>query len=290
MHSTGQTAAARTGILIALCFVAGCAQQRVAQPPAIAAAAVEANRRADAQVRRGDLESAVQQYREALRLAQSIEDADAIAANAINLSIVYQRLGRSDEARGVLAPLADQSPLAFSAQRLAQADVRRAVLDIEQKRGDSAATWLVQAERHCQAGCQLAAVIQNLRGQLALDAGRFDAAGASAQLALAAARAANDRLETANALRLAGNAAMGAGDNARAMASFNEALAIDHELAQPRKILLDLTGLGHAARRAGDLPAARSAFDRALAVAVAERDTHAAAELRALVSALEAQK
>ena len=283
------TPPAIAGIALAVCLLAGCAQPPVAPPlPPRAAAAIDANQRAGSYFRRGDFELAAQQYREALRLAQSIEDADTIAANAINLSVAYQRLGRHDDARAVLAASIDGSALSFSQSRLAQAALRRAVLDFEQKRGASAAEWLARAESQCTQGCAIAAAIHNLRGQLELGAGRFDAAAANAQLALAAARAGADPIETANALRLAGHAAIAGGNGGGAITSLNEALAIDHGLAQPHKILLDLTALGRAYALAGDTSAARGYFERALAVANAERDTTAASELRQLAAALPA--
>jgi tetratricopeptide (TPR) repeat protein len=75
-----------------------------------------------------------------------------------------------------------------------------------------------------------------VRGQLALDAGRLDQASASAKTALAASRASDDRAETANALRLLGTVSIRSGDAAAAAAYLGEALAIDKDLAAPRKI------------------------------------------------------
>ena len=89
-----------------LALLTACAAPPPASPPVSGEVAViEANRRADAYLRGGDLEGAARQYREAIRLARSVEDAESIATNAINLSIVYQRLGRADDARASLALL-----------------------------------------------------------------------------------------------------------------------------------------------------------------------------------------
>src|SRR5215472_2207474 len=102
-----------------LALLAGCvAPPQGTPPPAGEAAMIEANRRADAYLRSGDLEGAARQYREAVRVARSVEDPEGIATNAINLSIVYQRLGRPEDARASLAPLLEGSPLAFPSDRL----------------------------------------------------------------------------------------------------------------------------------------------------------------------------
>ena len=248
---------------------------------------IEANRRADAYLRSGNLESAARYYREAIRLAQSVEDAEGIAANAINLSIVYQRLGKPDDARASLAPLFEQSQLSFSADRLAQASLRHSVLDLEERRLASSNEWVDRAAAHCgRRGCAVAGAIHNVKGQLALEAGRLDLAAASAKAALNASRGSDDRAEVANALRLLGATAIRAGDANAASGYLEEALAIDRELAAPRKIHLDLIGLGRASALRGDRSAARSFYERARVVSEADRDAKGVAEARALSEAL----
>ena len=63
-----------------------------------------------------------------------MEDANGIAANAVNLSIVYQRQGKYEEARASLAPLLERATLAHAPERRAQAALRRAVLDLDERR------------------------------------------------------------------------------------------------------------------------------------------------------------
>ena len=281
----------RAGLLLflvaGLALLAACAQQPGKPLAAREAEAIEANRRAELRFRSGDFDGAVQQYQEALRIAQSIEDVDGIAANAINLSIAYQRLGKHAEARASLAPVLDQSRLSFPPARLAQAALRRAVLDFDERRYANAAEWIEKAATWCgQQGCTLSAAINNVRGLLALEAGRTDAAAASARAALNASRRSGDRVEAANAMRLLGNVAIRSGDAAAALAPLTEALAIDQGLALPRKIYLDLVSLGRASALAGERARARSYYERALAVSEADRDVKAAGEVRDLIGAL----
>lgn len=273
--------------VVACALLGACAQQPVNPLAARLAAAVDANRKAESYFRSGDFGGAAEHYREALRIAQSIEDADGIAANAINLSIAYQRLGRHADARASLSPVLDQARLTFPAPRLAQAALRRAVLDLDERRYASATEWLDRAASWCgEQGCALAAAIHGVRGQLALEQGRADAAAASANAALAASRANGDRVEAANALRLLGNAAIRAGDAAGALVPLGEALAIDRELALPRKIYLDLVAMGRASALRGERALARTYYERALAVSEADRDSQGAAETRDLIKAL----
>jgi tetratricopeptide (TPR) repeat protein len=271
---------------LACAFVASCAQAPAAPNLAQPAAAMEANRRAESYLRRGDLDSAALHYREALRVSQSLEDADGIAANAINLSVVYQRQGKYEEARASLAPVLERATLNHAPARRAQAALRRAVLDLEERRHAGAAEWAERAAGWCGRPCALTAAIQNVKGQLALEAGRHDAATAAARSALAASRATGDRAEAANALRLLGTAAVAAGDGAAALAPLREALAIDRDLGMPRKIHLDLIGLGRASALRGEREVARAYYERARVVSVADRDAAGAAEARALIDAL----
>jgi tetratricopeptide (TPR) repeat protein len=277
--------------LVACALLAACARAPAPSAPEQPArvqssAAMEANRRAEMALRRGDYEVAALHYREALRRSLALEDADGIAANAINLSIVLQRQGKLEEARASLAPLLERATLSYPPERRAQAALRRAVLDLEERRAADAAAWAERAAAWCGQPCALAAAIQNVKGQLALEAGRHGEAADAAKGALAAARAASDDAEAANALRLAGMAAVAAGDGTAALASLTEALAIDRSLGMPRKITLDLIGLGRASALQGERDAARAYYERALAVSEADRDAAGASEARALAAAL----
>jgi tetratricopeptide (TPR) repeat protein len=269
--------------LIALLL--GCAQPPKNTTAARQEAALEANRKGEAYVRHGELESAARSYREALRLSQSLEDAEGIAANAINLSIVRQRQGRFADARASLAAVLEQPNLRFSQLRLAEVSLRHALLDLDQNRFAGANEWVNQAGKHCGERCPLSGAIHNVRAQLALQAGRVEEAAAAARSAQDASRTAGDRPELANALRLLGISALQKGDAAAARTHLEQALAIDRELGASRKIALDLLALGRAAALGGDRDAARAYYTRAMAVSEADRDNAGVAEARAMLDA-----
>jgi tetratricopeptide (TPR) repeat protein len=273
---------------LACALLAACSQPPVKLAPEGTTAVIEANRKADNYFRNGNLNNAARYYLEAIRLAQAVEDADGIAANAVNLSIVQQRLGRYAQARASLALILDQrGKLIFPQERLSQAALRRAVLDMDEQQFSSAAEWVERAANYCgRSSCPLLAGIHNVRGQLALESGQIEAATASAKAALSASRGTGDRAETGNALRLLGLAALRKGDAAAALGFLDEALVIDRELALPRKIYLDLVGLGRAKASSGERDAARSFYERALTVSDADRDLQGTAAARALIEGL----
>jgi hypothetical protein len=127
---------------LGLAVLASCAQNPQAQQPASnaarQAAALDANRKGEAYVRHGELESAARSYAEALRLSQSLEDPEGIAANAVNLSIVRQRQGRFSDARAALGAVTEQRNLRFTPVRQAEAALRYALLDLDERKFDSA--------------------------------------------------------------------------------------------------------------------------------------------------------
>jgi len=273
-------------LALLLLALAGCASPPAKNSTAARQeAAIEANRKGEAYVRHGELESAARSYREALRLSQSLEDADGIAANAINLSIVRQRQGRFNEARESLNAVLDQPNLRFSSVRLTEVSLRHALLDLDQNRFAAAADWVGRAAQHCGERCPMSSTIDNVRAQLALQAGRVEEAAAAARSAQRASEATGERSEMANALRLLGIAALRAGDFSAARPHLEQALAIDREIGAPRKIALDLLSLGRAAALAGEGEAARAFYARALAVSQADRDDAGAAEARAMLDA-----
>jgi tetratricopeptide (TPR) repeat protein len=273
-------------IATTLAVLAGCSQSPKSESTAARQlAAIEANRKGETYVRHGELENAARSYQEALRLSQSLEDAEGIAANAINLSIVRQRQGRFADARASLAAVLEQPNLRFSSARLAEVSLRQALLDLDERRFSSAQDWVTKATQHCATRCPLSGAIHNVRAQLALQAGQNDDAAASARAAHDASRAAGERAELANALRLLGLTALRRGNAVDARAHLEQALVLDREIGAPRKIVLDLLALGRAAALGGERDAARAYYARALAVSEADRDSAGAAEARALLDA-----
>lgn len=240
----------------------------------------QAETRAAALVKSGDYASAARQYAEAVRIATSLENADAIASNAINLSIVQQWLGRDADARAALAAVLDDPYTPFSERRKLQAELRRAILELGDGNIGAAAIWAGQAERRCAAtNCEYAATILNVRAQVELDSGRAAEAARLAQSAAERSRGTANRAESANALRTLGRARLAQQQPAAALEPLRQALELDREIGDPRKILADLAELARAAEGAGDAASARDYKERSLAVSKAMNGRGAEAAL-----------
>ncbi len=247
--------------------------------------AIEVNNRAATLFARGDYRGAVALYRQALELERSVENEDGIAANLINLSIAYQRLGERQAAAAAIGEILDGTQLAFPPTRVAEAALRDAILKLDGGDAQAAAQSLERARSACARPCRFAGKLLNLEAQIAYSRSAFEPAGEAAARALGANREAGDRDEVANSLRLVGAAALETGSFEKAEAPLREALQIDKELALPARILRDLVLLGRAAQARGDAPQARAYFERSLAVARAIPDAGAVAEISGLLRA-----
>jgi tetratricopeptide (TPR) repeat protein len=269
-----------------LALAAGCGSKPVAAPPQSQSQSqsrlADAEGRAAALMRAGDLDGAARQYDEAARLAASVENADAVAANSINQSIVYQWMGRDADARDALARVLDDPRRPFSERRRLQAELRRAIVELALQNPITAATYADRAAKRCaDLSCEYGPTIMNVQAQIALETSQPASAEALAQKAADRARSRNDRAETANALRLLGKARRLQNNPAAAIAPLEQALAIDRDLADPRKILADLTELSLASSSSGNKEAARDYYERAVTVSRAVHDTRGLAEVEA---------
>jgi len=274
-------------LVLAMGMTAGCSGTKPPAAPAQTSSQsqsrlADAEQRAAVAMRSGDLEGAARQYGEAARLAATVENTDAVAANAINQSIVYQWMGRDAEARDALARVLDDPRRSFSERRRLQAELRRAIVELALQNPVSAATFAERAAQRCaNFSCEYAATILNVQAQIALEAQRAAEAEQLATRAAERARSRSDRAETANALRLLGKARRVQNNPQAAIQPLEQALAIDRDLADPRKILADLTELSLANSAAGNRDAARDYYERALTVSRALQDTRGLAEMEA---------
>jgi tetratricopeptide (TPR) repeat protein len=280
----------RRALHLAVCvlavLLAGCAGRSEPQVvlPAKRLQAIEANNRASALAQRGDYAAAADEFRRALEIERSTENEDGIAANLINLSIVYQRLGERAAARAAVAEILDDATLRFPPGRVAEAALRNAILLVDERQFDAAAKAIERARAACPGSCALAGKIDNVAAQLALLQGQHEAARTAASRALGANRSRADREEIANSLRLLGAVALESGRPAEVEPLAREALELDKQLAVPAKIFRDLVLLGRAAKAAGRAEEAARYFGRALVVARAAGDRNATAEVQSLLA------
>ena len=228
---------------------------------------LDLNDRARRAVGTGELRRAAAYYREAVRLAESIEDFRAIAINSLNLAATLHALDEVELAHRALDRVL-AAPARFDEALVAEAAGRKALLALQAGELDVAEQWLGRAEAGCRLpACRSQTALLTLRGHLQLERGSAAEARTIFARSLAASRAEGNREEEANSLRLDGRAATRAGEHGQAEAQLKQALEIDKALALPRKISQDLLALAELELARGAGAAARDYGQRALDVA-----------------------
>jgi tetratricopeptide (TPR) repeat protein len=240
-------------------------------PPVRSAAEIQAvgfNTQGMDRYKAGDLPRSLAFFEQALAVAQSIEDDDAIAAARLNLSMVYLGMGRQDEALKQLDLVLDERRLAFSADRRAEAALRRAMA-VQASDRAGADQSLDRAGTICGGSCSMKGKILNLKAYMALSGGRAEEGLRLAQQAQSALGK-TDTLEKANALRLQSSAYIALKTPAAAIPLLQEALKMDKAAGASEKIYQDLLLLGQASADKPEL--ARDYWVRAHEVAVASKN------------------
>lgn len=262
---------ARRLIACVLCVAGAVLLGACSTPPARSAAQIQAQglgTQGMDRVKAGDLPRALAFFQQGLVVAQSIEDEDAIAAARLNLATVHVGLGRQDEALKQLDMVLDEPRLAFSADRRAEAALRRAMA-VQASDPASAQQSLDRAAALCGSSCSVNGKILNLKAYAALNAGRGEEGLRLAQQAHSALPK-DDALERANALRLQSSAYIALKTPAAAVPLLQEALKLDKAAGASEKIYQDLLLLGHASKDKPEL--ARDYWARAHDVAVAAKN------------------
>jgi tetratricopeptide (TPR) repeat protein len=240
-------------------------------PSRIERDAVAMNERAARAFRAGDYEQARRLYGEALRLDESIDNAEGAAVNVLNLARVEQAAGRANASHALLdRVLADTTR--YPASSRAEASARKAQYALAAKDPAATQSWVETGLAHCGPGCPAAATLHNLAALAALERGAPGAAMEQAHKALGAAKDESGRSERANAFRILGRARLAQGDPARAQQDLSQALGIDQALGLPERIFSDLVLLGDASLRQQRRDEARAFYERALGVGNAQRD------------------
>ncbi|MBI5625968.1 MAG: hypothetical protein HY935_02020 [Nitrosomonadales bacterium] len=243
--------------------------------------------RADAAFLQGEFESAKNDYLQALRINQSVENAAEIAIIRFNLARAFHELAYPEQAHLQLDTLFSEPALPYPPATLAAAAALKSQYYLEGKESSLALSWIEKGEGYCQKKCTVAGSLLLLRAQLAQRDNRLDEAQKFADDAVAALKPGMQQMELANAHRLSGEISLAKNDSARAIHSFQQAHAIDRKLGIPGKIRLDLMRLGASHERAGAAAAALSYYSRALTVSEAMGSKQGADEVRGLLKALQ---
>jgi len=269
-------------------LLAGCGGARQLYRSAPLEREIELNRKATTAFERGQHETALSGYREALRISRAIEHVDGIAANLLDLAAVYRVIGDGEKAALAADEILTEGKLAFSPVQRSSAAYLRALLFTDQNALTDASRLAAQARALCrESACGQEGRIVNLQARIAFLAGDRAAALAAAFEALALNREVKADEETANSLRIAADVRSVFGELAKAREGYEEALVLDKKLGLAAKIRLDLIRLGDVAAGQGRGEDARVYYRRALDASRGAADEPGTAEAVERIRGLE---
>jgi len=276
----------RLALIVLLALLGACSSAPPPSLPPAEEAAIVLDQRGQDAFRRGDMNTALAAYEEALRLYSSVENAAGAAVELLNIATVHHQLGQRERAIQSLDDLLTLRT-AVPARLKVEAAYRRAYFDFDVGNFADAVTWLERAQEWCaNDGCDAAGRIQNLQARLAFARGDVAAAERDARRGLEQNRRRADAIEEANSLRILADAAARRGQAAQAFAFYEQALALDKQAAQPRKIALDLLGASRSLVAQGKSAEAIDYAQRALRVAESVGDERGREEAKALLQSL----
>ncbi len=241
-------------------------------------AAIDFNQKADSAFRSGNYKRALDFYGEALRISSSIENADGIAVNLMNMAVVYRKLGDRENAHKCVDEILNSRYIIFDPSYLSGAAFIKAVLYTNEGKYPSAIEWTDKALNFCKSEkCGEKGRIYNLKAKIALINGLPGPALAFASEGLRWNRKLEDRQEEANSLRLLADAKTAAKAYGEATDFYREALTIDKDMGLSAKIAADLFGIGNALCMQGRQEEAIGYFRRAQFVSKSLGDNKGAA-------------
>lgn len=259
-------------LLVAVMVLGGCAGHMRNPPPLAVRQSIELNFAGQEAFDDGDNDGAFARYEDAMRLSRSIEDAEGIAVNLINMAIILKDSGKQQRAVAKLDEILKNDLIEFPSGLVAEAAYIKARIYLDYSSDRKAAEELAQRAREECEGCEAEGRIFNLTGRIAYVQGQYNTAFYWGQKGLSSSRRDNNEREAANAVRIMADSKLAIKEYDEALELFGQALEADKRLAHSRKIMRDLMGMGYSLEGLKQNDKALTFFRRAIVIASYSKD------------------
>lgn len=275
----------KAAALGALAALGGCVSKETAQPvPPASREAQDVTLHAQESFEAGDFATAQKLYLRAVQIHRSVDNAEGVARNLVNLAIVQERAGERAAAAESLAAL--ERFITLRRQALPGARESAELSEILTEAKLLRSRLLVSGGRLTEAEAALGEAASgmephraaNARARLRLAQGRPEEALAEATRGWTSAGRAKDDAARAEAARQAARATEKLSRFEEALMWHERALDIERLVGSPAQVAASWEGVARSARALGRNDQARAATQRAQEVARAARSVVEAAE------------
>lgn len=194
-------------------------------------------------MREGDLYRARELFKQAMLMQQALENIPDRSLNTLNLASVQHRMGQDEVALQLLDGLLNDPAQLIPVDLQAAAAFRKAIILVDLGRNNESATAVQVSQNLCAKTCAIQPGLNNLQARLLLDGGNKVSA---LEIVKQVISANPEKVELANAQRLAGKIENMLEQYDAALAHYSSALELDKELAFSKRIAEDLHGMASA--------------------------------------------
>ncbi|HOV91220.1 MAG TPA: tetratricopeptide repeat protein [Syntrophorhabdaceae bacterium] len=228
---------------------------------------IELNQKGQDAFKKGEYIKALNYYLEALNISRSLENADSMGNNIINIAYVYYKIGEMEKAEDFVNQIINNIPFPYSHNYLIEALTIKALIYSHKNNTKDAYSWAERAIRLCESqSCIQEGRIYNIMSRILMQDKDNKTAMDLAKKALELNRKAKDSAEIGNSMRIIADLEFVNGDYDASLKFYQDAFVIDKELELSEKMISDLLGIAHVLEKLKRTEDAISYYRRALSI------------------------
>lgn len=228
---------------------------------------IELNQKAVGAFKKGEYTKALNYFSGALNISRSLEDADSIGNNIINIAYVYYKMGDMEKAQGFVDQIINSIPFPYSPYYLIDAMTLKALIFCESNRGEDASLWAEKALRLCEnESCAVEGRIYNVMARISMLNKDNKTAMEFARRGLELNKKTNNLTEISNSMRIMADIELIDGNYDASLRFYQDAFLIDKGLELSDKMIMDLVGIASALEKQKKTGDAIIYYKRALSI------------------------
>jgi len=253
--------------------------------------AIESNQRAENAYKKRNYIKALNHYMEALNISRSLENADSMGSNIVNIAYVYYRMGEREKSHTYADLIINKNPFEYSVRYLIDAMSIKALLYCDESNGKEASFWADKALNLCQGvSCREEGRIYNIRARASLLNKDIKAATEYAKKGLEINKKIDDVAEMGNSMRIMADIELMNKNYEASRGLYKDALLIDKSLELSDKMINDLLGIAVTFEKQGRPNEALPYYRRAISISEGMGNMEMEKSIREKIEKMQPQK